>query len=112
MRTIQLMNAAFNINNKYTAKKAMRRAEEFNIIPWEQAGSRKKRRAILSALDKVLTMDIARASCLPSIVISCDAVSCYDRIVLWIAALAFRRIGVDKSVTTEMMETLQKPLIK
>ena len=108
MRTIQLMNAAFNLNNKHTARLAMKRAEKYNLIPWEQAGSRKRRRAILSALDKVLTMDIARANRLPCVVISCDAVSCYDRIVLWIAALAFRRVGVDQSVTYEMMESLQK----
>ena len=82
IRTIQLMTAAFNLNNKRTSRLAMKRAEKYNLIPWEQAGSRKRRRAILSALDKVLTNDIARSKRLPCVIISCDAVSCYDRIVL------------------------------
>ena len=40
MCTIQLMNAAFNMNNKTTGRQAMAQAERFNLIPWEQTGSR------------------------------------------------------------------------
>ena len=43
MHTIQLMTAAFNLNNKRTARLAMKRAEKYNLIPWEQAGYRKRR---------------------------------------------------------------------
>ena len=45
MRTIQLMVAAFNMNNKKTGRDALQLAEMFNLIPCEQAGSRKWRRA-------------------------------------------------------------------
>ena len=107
MRTIQLMPAAFNMNNKKTGKEAMANAEKFNLIPSEQAGSRKNHRSILTALNKVLSTDLVRARKLPTIIIFNDAKSCYDRIVLWVAALALRRLGVSKEATLEMVRTLQ-----
>ena len=107
MRTIQLMPAAFNMNNKKTGKEAMRRAETLQLLPDEQAGSRKGHRSILTALNKVLTNDLIRARRLPAVMIFNDAKSCYDRIVLWLAALALRRLGTSKPATLEMMNTLQ-----
>ena len=107
MRTIQLMPAAFNMNNKKTGKEAMRRAEALQLLPDEQAGSRKGHRSILTALNKVLTNDLIRARRIPGVMIFNDAKSCYDRIVLWLAALALRRLGTSKPATLEMMETLQ-----
>jgi hypothetical protein len=110
MRTIQLMVAAFNMNNKLTGLRSMARAEILQMIPEEQSGSRKKHQAILAALMKVLTMDLSRRRRLPMALCSNDAKSCYDRIVLWIAALCLLRVGVARSATDEMMLTLQKAL--
>jgi hypothetical protein len=107
MRTIQLMVTAFNMNNKLTGKRAMARAESLQMIPEEQSGSRKKHTAILTALMKVLTMDISRRRRLSMALCSNDAKSCYDRIVLWIAALCLLRVGVAPAARQEMMETLQ-----
>ena len=107
MRTIQLMPAAFNMNNKKTGREIMANAERFNLLPDEQAGSRRNHRANLTALNKVLTNDIIRARRIPSVIIFNDAKSCYDRIVLWIAALAMRRLGATKESTLEMTKTLQ-----
>ena len=107
MRTIQLMPAAFNMNNKKTGKEVMANAEKFKLIPNEQAGSRKNHRSILTALNKVLCIDIARARRIPTIIVFNDAKSCYDRIVLWIAAISLRRLGVSKNATLEMLRTLQ-----
>ena len=107
MRTIQLMPAAFNMNNKKTGREVMENAEKFNLLPDEQAGSRKNHRSNLTALNKVLTNDIIRARKLPSVIIFNDTKSCYDRIVLWVAALALRRLGATKESTLEMMQTLQ-----
>ena len=108
MRTIQLMPAAFNMNNKKTGREIMANAERFNLLPDEQAGSRKNHRANLTTLNKVLTNDIIRARRIPSVIIFNDAKSCYDRIVLWIAALAMRRLGATKESTLEMTKTLQQ----
>ena len=54
MRTIQLMLAAFNMNNKKTGQDMMRNAEALGLIPAEQTVSRKNHRAVLTALNKVL----------------------------------------------------------
>ena len=60
MRTIQLMVAAFNMNNKKTGREAMARAEHLHLLADEQSGSRKYRMASLAALDKVCTADLVR----------------------------------------------------
>ena len=107
MRTIQLMPAAFNMNNKKTGRDVMANAEKFDLLPDEQAGSRKNHRSNLTALNKVLTNDIIRARRIPSVIIFNDAKSCYDRIVLWVASLALRRLGATIESTLEMTKTVQ-----
>jgi hypothetical protein len=46
------------MNNKKTGRHVMARAEELGVMPKEQAGSRKNYHLVLSALNKVLTMDL------------------------------------------------------
>jgi hypothetical protein len=58
MRTIQLMNAEFNMNNKKLGRDVMWFAESHNVLALEQFGSRKNHQSILAALNKRLTMDI------------------------------------------------------
>ena len=48
------------MNNTQLGKEFMRRAEELNLIPDEQSSSRKNKRYILTALNKVLVADISR----------------------------------------------------
>ena len=60
LRTIQLMVAAFNVNNKRTGRLAVRRAKKSKLTPWEQGGSRKDQRAAHSLMDKVLSVDAVR----------------------------------------------------
>jgi hypothetical protein len=107
MRTIQLMIAAFNMNNKKSGRDTMRHTEHLTLIPKEQVGLRKYCRSLLSVLEKVLCNDIIRQRRLAAIILSNDAKSCYDRIVLWLAALALRRIGLHIGPTLEMLFTLQ-----
>ena len=107
MRTIQLFSAAFNMNNKKTGRDVIRRAEELHLIPEEQSGSRKHRRAVLTALNKVLVTDISRQLRLPLTVTSNDAKACFDRIVLWVASLALQRIGLSSTAAFAMTNTLQ-----
>ena len=54
MRAIQMFSAVFNINNKQIGKEAKNRAEELQLIPEDQSGSRKHRRLVLTVLNKVL----------------------------------------------------------
>ena len=85
----------------------MERAESLHMIADEQSGSGKNLMASLAALDKGLSMDLICFCHWNTAITSNDAKSCYDRIVLWIAALDLRRVGISPSATREMMETLQ-----
>jgi hypothetical protein len=57
MRTILLMNAEFNINNKKLGREMMVNAELHGEIAREQYQSRRHHQCILAALNKRLTMD-------------------------------------------------------
>jgi hypothetical protein len=81
MRMIQLFGAQFNMNNKKSGRDVMARAESLGLGK-EQAGLSKHHHSILSALNKVLTMDLLRLQCRVGALCSNDAKSCYDRIVL------------------------------
>ena len=85
----------------------MRRVEELNLIPDDQDRSRKHRRSVLTALNKVIVTDISRQMHLYLIIPSNDAQACYDLIVLWIASLALQRIGLRKEAAFSMTNTLQ-----
>ena len=108
MRTIQLFIAQFNMNNKKTGRDVMAKAEKLGVMPKEQAGSRKHHRSVLSALNKVLTMDLLRMRRQAGALCSNDAKSCYDRIVHWVASLCLRRMGLQKEPSFEMFITIQK----
>ena len=86
----------------------MHNTEKFNLIPNEQAGSCKNQRAIFSALEKVLTNDLTRSRRIPSMVISNDAKSSYDCIVLWVALLAMRQTGLSLTAAIWMTQSLQQ----
>ena len=82
MRTIQLMPAAFNMNNKKTGREVVELSEKINLLPDEQEGSRKCHRSNLTVPNKVLTNDLIQTRMLPSIIIFNDVKSCYDIILL------------------------------
>jgi hypothetical protein len=64
-------------------------------------------RAILHTLNKILTVDLSHQRRLPMALCSNDAKSCYDHIILWVAALCLLRLGVAQSAVQEMMQTLR-----
>jgi hypothetical protein len=103
MRTTQLMNAEFNMNNKKLRRDVMAFAERHNALAPEQFGSRKNHESIMAALNKRLTMDLFRQKRL----CANDAKSCYDRIVHNVAVLAIRRLGMAAAPIRSMFETLQ-----
>ena len=78
LRTICLMEADFNHNNKKIGRDILRCAELNNMIPDEQYGSRKRKQAILHAVHKKLLYDIAHLQKRPTILCSNDAKSCYN----------------------------------
>jgi hypothetical protein len=94
MRTILLMNAEFNMNNKKLGQKMMVNAELHREILREQYGSQRHHQCILGALNKRLTMDNLQQARRAGAPCANDAKSCYDRVVHSIATLAMRHMGV------------------
>jgi hypothetical protein len=108
MRTIQLMNAEFNMNNKKLGRDVMAFAERHEALAPEQFGSRKNHESIMAALNKRLTMDLLRQKRLAGALCANDAKSCYDRIVHNVAVLAIRRLGMAAAPIRSMFETIQR----
>ena len=77
----------------------IRGVEELNLIPEDQSGSRKGRRSVLTALNKILVTYISRQTQLPITIKSNDAQACYDRIILLAASLEID--GVSRAIPLE-----------
>jgi hypothetical protein len=60
MRTIALMAALFNMNNKKLGRDTMQEAKKANVVVDEQGGGRKDRSSNTGILCKTVTMDISR----------------------------------------------------
>ena len=107
LRTITLLEADFNFNNKVLGRATINHAEKNNLIAKEQYGSRPGKQAIDHAVHKALTYDIIRQYRVPSALCSNDAKSCYDRVAHAIASLAYRRLGVPDPPVSCMLRTIQ-----
>ncbi len=106
IRIIMLFEADFNNNNKWLGQMMMRLAEEQNLIALEQYGSRKYKAANTQCLNKCLFYDLHCFLQTPTALCSNDAKSCYDRILLIIAALSLCRLGAPHSAVKSMIHTL------
>jgi hypothetical protein len=103
-----LMDAAFNMNNKKLGRDLMIHAEDSQNLACEQYGSRKKHQSSTAAANKVLTMDLLRLRRQSGALCSNDAKSCYDRILHSVAsALAARHQGAPRGSIESRLQTLQ-----
>ena len=107
MRTITLMDAAYNMNNKQLGKDLLEHAENLGNLAREQYGSRKHHQSCTAATNKVLTMDLLRMRRQAGALCSNDAKSCYDRIVHNVAALSMLRQGAPRGAVNSLLLTLQ-----
>jgi hypothetical protein len=107
MRTITLMDAAFNMNNKQLGQDLLYHAEAHQNLAKEQYGSRKHHQSSTAAANKVLTMDLLCMRRQAGALCSNDAKSCYDRIVHSVTALAFCCQGAPKGPVASLLKTLQ-----
>jgi len=106
LRIIMLFEADFNHNNKWLGQAMMRTAEQHNLLAPEQYGSRKHKAAGTQCLNKCFFYDLHRFSRTPAALCSNDAKSCYDWIILMIAALSMCRLGAPHSAVRSMINTL------
>jgi len=103
---IHLFEADFNANNKWIGWAIMTHVESQQLLADEQYGSQKQRSAIVQCLNKCLWYDLICCTQTSAALCSNDAKSCYDRIVLLIAALCMCWLGASKSVVFNMIGTL------
>jgi hypothetical protein len=78
LRIITLMQPEFNDNNKFIGRKVMAHAERHNAVAPEQQGCRKRKAAIIQALNKMLVLDNIRQLRKPGCIASNDLKSCFD----------------------------------
>ena len=107
MRTITLMHAQFNMNNKKLGRDMMYNGEAHGTIAREQLGCRKGLRSIFAALNKKLSMDLLRMRRQAAALASTDAKSCHDRMVHNMTSIAMQRQGAPRSAVLSMLRTLQ-----
>ena len=106
LRIILLMEARFNQNNKLIGRKMMEHGERSGFLAREQFGSRPAKSAIVHALNKRLTIDIARQSKTPAIYIANDAKACYDRILPMVSYVTMRHMGITELAARSSINTL------
>jgi hypothetical protein len=109
MRTIRLMAAEHNTNNKQLGRDMMHHAESCKVLP-EEHGGRKDRQAAEQVLNKLLAMDIMRQTRRAMGMAGTDAKSCYDRMAHTPTRLSMQRLGVPKGAITSLFGVLQKSI--
>jgi len=95
-----LFEANFNHNNKWLDQVTMYTAEKQQLLAQEQYGSRKHKAARTQCLNKRLFYNLHQFSRQPA------AKSCYNWIVLIIAALSLWQFGALHSAVKSMIQTL------
>ena len=106
-RTILLLEADFNMNNRTIGSDAMRAGERANIFTKDNYGGRKKLRANEIAMNSTLTHNSIWGRRGRAIIMSNDAKGCYDRIAHIVVKLALRRLGIPKPALQSMIKTIQ-----
>lgn len=108
LRTILLLEADFNMNNKKMGREAMQAGEDTRTHTRDNYGGRRGLRAAEIAMNYQLTMDSLRARRGRAILISNDAKGCYDRIAHVVCKMALRRLGIPNPPLQSMIETIQE----
>jgi len=108
LRIILLFEADFNYNNKWLGCMIMWNAESAGMMADEQYGSHKQKSAIIQCLNKMFFYDLVWFWRQPAALCSNDAKSCYDCIVLLVAALCLCCLGANKMSVFSMISTLQQ----
>jgi len=96
LHIILLFEADFNCNNKWLGKAIMFNAEAVGVLADKQYGSQKQKSTIVQCLNKMLFYDIVWFWHQPAALCLNNAKSCYDHIILLIAALCLCCLGTSK----------------
>ncbi|MCA1807666.1 MAG: hypothetical protein LC687_07455 [Actinobacteria bacterium] len=108
LRTILLLEADFNMNNKVLGSDAMCAGEASNQLTRDNYGGRKRHIATEVSLNSVLTYNMVWGRRGRAIIMSNDAKGCYDRISHTVVNLCLRRFGSSKPALQSMLRTIQE----
>lgn len=108
LRTILLLEADFNMNNKVLGADAMKAGESRNQLAADNYGGRKWFRTAEVSLNHQLTCNSIWARRGRAVIISNDAKGCYDRIAHVVVDMALRRLGIPKPALQSMLTTIQE----
>jgi len=106
LRIIVLFEADFNNNNKWIGRVTMHLAEKHNLLVPKQYGSWKHKAVIMQCLNKCLFYDHHCHTRQPAALCSNNAKSCYNWIVLIIAALSLCCLGAPQLAVRSMITML------
>jgi hypothetical protein len=108
LRTLVLLfEADFNYLNKHVGRTMIHSAQIFGHLAREQYGSRQGHKAIDQATNKRLTTDLMLLLREPGVVLSQDAIGCYERINHAVGGIIMERQKVPKPTIICMFTTLQ-----
>lgn len=108
LRTILLLEADFNMNNKVMGSDMMRYGARTNTLARDNYGGKKHSQSVEVALNAQLTYNSIWARRSRAIIMSNDAKGCYDRIAHVVVSLAMQRFQIPKPALSSMLETIQE----
>jgi hypothetical protein len=108
LRTILLLEADFNMNNKKLGRDVMAWAEAANALARDNYGGRKYLRAVEVSLNSTLTYNSLWAKRKAAVMMSNDAKGCFDRIAHAIAVLCLRRLGCPNAPIQSIITAIQE----
>jgi len=106
LHLILLFEGDFNNNNKWLGHVVMFHVEQLQLIAKEQYGSQKEKSATIQCLNKWLLYDYVQIRHIPLVICSNDAKSCYNQIVIMVAALCLCQLGTPKVAVQSMVTTI------
>ena len=108
LRIIHIYEADYNLLLAVKWRQALLHAEANNLLNDGLYGSRKGRSAHDPVLIEVLQNEIYRTSMKSGINFDLDATSCYDRILMNVASISSRRMGMHSSIILVNANTLEQ----
>jgi exonuclease III len=108
LRIIHIYEADYNLLLAVKWRQALHHAESHKLLNDGLYGSRKGRSAHDPVLMEVLQNETYRMSMKPGINFDLDATSCYDRILMNVASISSRRMGMNQSTVLVNAQTLEQ----
>jgi hypothetical protein len=108
LRTILLLEANFNMNNRALGSNGMRKGEQTKNVARDNYGGRKYLQALEVGMNSKLSSDSIWARRGRAILMSNDAKGCYDRIAHIVVDLALQRLALPRPALKSMLNTIQE----